>query len=219
MRGHRARTRHREGDRRSAPRADQLRQRPRRGTTFTLMLPDGGARPPAHRPAPRRRARGGVVRRPPPAVLALVAFLAGSGCLPTRNAPQPAAPTAQSEWPAVYARRSPTRTNRERGAADRGSCGFRAALPWFRGGVRGDLLARAAQARPGNAAAVRDRSRCSTRTSRAHPRARTAPKRACCAGWRSRSSSAMPPSPRSARAAVRPEDKARDEELARLRTS
>ena len=135
---------------------DPVRQRPRRGDDVHAPSPDGGASPPAHRPASRRRARGGVVRRSPPAVLALVALLVGSGCLPTRNAPQPAEPTAQSEWPAVYARAIADANESRTSEADRGLSAFALRFPGSAEASEVTYWRALLKLDPNNAAAIRE---------------------------------------------------------------
>lgn len=158
------------------------------------------------------------MRRPPPAVLALVVFLAGSGCLPTRNAPQPAAPTAQSEWPAVYARAITDANESRTGAADRGLAEFAQRFPGSAEASEVTYWRALLRLDPGNAAAVResitmlDSYIASAPAGTHRTEAGVLRRLALALEQRNAAIAAIPPAP-----TVRPEDKARDEELARLR--
>jgi hypothetical protein len=158
------------------------------------------------------------VRRPPPAALALVALLVGSGCVPARTAPQPAEPTAQSEWPAVYARvmadASESRTNE----ADRELTAFAQRFPGSPEASEVTYWRALLRLDPNNAAAVREsivmlESYLASAPAGAHRSEAGVLRRLGLAlEQRNAALAAIPPVQ-----AVRPEDKARDEEIARLR--
>jgi hypothetical protein len=158
------------------------------------------------------------VRRPPPAALALVVLLIGSGCAPSRNAPQPAQPTAQSEWPAVYARAIADANESRTGDADRELTAF---AQRFQGSPEASEVTywRALlKLDPNNASAVREsitmlESYLASAPAGMHRLEAGVLRRLGVAlEQRNAALAAIPPVP-----AVRPEDKARDEEIARLR--
>ena len=158
------------------------------------------------------------MRRLPPASLALVVLLVGSGCLPAHNAPQPAAPTAQSEWPAVYARAMADANESRTSEADRGLTAFAqrfagspeaSEVPYWRALLKMD---------PNSSAALREamamlESYLASTPAGAHRLEAGLLRRLGLAiEQRNAAIAAIPPAP-----TVRPEDKAREEEIQRLR--
>jgi len=159
------------------------------------------------------------VRRPAPVALALVALLAGSGCLPLRQQPaeQPAL-TAASEWPALYARVMADSNGSSAAGADRALSEFAlrypgspeaAEVPYWRALLKLD---------PSSAAAVResmtmlDSYLASAPAGTHRVEAAVIRRLGLAIEQRNAAIAAIPPTP-----AVRPEDKARDEELQKLR--
>mgnify|MGYP006951124004 CR=1 FL=1 len=159
------------------------------------------------------------MRRPAPVALALVVLLAGSGCLPLRQqaAEQPA-PTAASEWPALYTRVMSDASASSTGGADRALSEFAlrfpgspeaAEVPYWRALLKLD---------PSNAAAVRESvtmldSYLASAPAGTHRfEAGLIRRLGLAIEQRNAAIAAIPPTP-----AARPEDKAREEELQRLR--
>jgi hypothetical protein len=158
------------------------------------------------------------VRRPPPAALALVVLLIGSGCVPARSAPQPAPPTAQSEWPAVYARVIADASEARTGDADRELTAFAQRFPGSPEASEVTYWRALLKLDPNNAPAVREsitmlESYLASAPAGMHRLEAGVLRRLGVAlEQRNAALAAIPPVP-----AVRPEDKARDEEIARLR--
>jgi outer membrane protein assembly factor BamD (BamD/ComL family) len=159
------------------------------------------------------------VRRPPPAVLALVALLAGSGCLPPSNAPpQRVEPTARTEWPTVYARVIADSSQSRTGEADRELSAFERRYPGSPEAAEVAYWRALLKLDPNNAAAVREsitmlESYLATAPAGTHRTEAAVLRRLGLAlEQRNAALAAVPPV-----AAVRPEDKARDEEITRLR--
>jgi hypothetical protein len=159
------------------------------------------------------------VRAPHPVLLALVVLLAGSGCLPMRQTPAEAvAPTAASEWPTVYSRAMTEASESRIGAADRTLADFAqhypgspeaAEVPYWRAVIKLD---------PSNATSLREaitslESYLASAPAGTHrPEAGTFRRLGLALEQRNAAIAAMPTV-----AAVHPEDKAREEELQRLR--
>jgi hypothetical protein len=159
------------------------------------------------------------VRRPAPVVLALVVLLGGSGCLPVRHQPgEEGTPTAASEWPALYARVMTDATESRTAAADRALSEFAqrfpgtpeaAEVPYWRALLRLD---------PNSSAAIResmtmlDAYLASAPTGAHRYEAGLFRRLGLAIEQRNAAIAAIPPAP-----AVRPEDKAHEEELQRLR--
>jgi hypothetical protein len=159
------------------------------------------------------------VRAPRSVSLALVALLAGSGCLPVRpTSPAVAAPTAASEWPTVHARAMTDAGESRIGAADRTLVDFAqrypgspeaAEVPYWRALLKLD---------PNNATALREsmtliESYLANAPAGTHRvEAGTFRRLGLALEQRNAAIAAMPTV-----AVVRPEDKAREEELQRLR--
>lgn len=158
------------------------------------------------------------MRRPPPAALALVALLVGSGCLPTRNSPQPAEPTPQSEWPAVYARAIADANESRTSEADRELSAFALRFPGSAEASEVTYWRALLKLDPTNAAAIResvtmlDSYLASAPTGSHRAEAAVLRRLAVALEQRNAALAAVPPVP-----AARPDDKARDEEIARLR--
>lgn len=158
------------------------------------------------------------MRRPPPVALALVVLLSGSGCLPARNMPQPSEPTAQSEWPAVYARAIADANESRTSAADRDLSAFAQRYPGSPEASEVTYWRALLRLDPSNAAAVREsitmlESYLASAPAGTH-RAEAGVLRRLGLALEQRNAAlaAIPPAP-----TVRPEDKAKDEEIARLR--
>jgi hypothetical protein len=159
------------------------------------------------------------VRRPAPVVLALVVLLAGSGCLPVRQQPnEEAAATAASEWPALYTRVMTDATESRTAAADRALSEFAqrfpgtpeaAEVPYWRALIKLD---------PNSSAAIReslsmlDSYLASAPTGAHRFEAGLVRRLGLAIEQRNAAIAAIPPAP-----TVRPEDKAHEEELQRLR--
>ena len=159
------------------------------------------------------------MRRPAPVVLALAGLLAGSGCLPSRTHPtEQEAPTAVSEWSALYARITADTSATRAFGADRALAEFAqrfagspeaAEVPYWRALFKLD---------PNSAAAVRESMTMldgylATAPAGAHRLEAGVLRRLGLAiEQRNAAIAAIPPAP-----TVRPEDKAREEELQRLR--
>lgn len=157
--------------------------------------------------------------RPAPVAIALVALLAGSGCLPTRNTPtEDPTPTAAAEWPVLYSRVVADANESRVAAADRALLEFAqrfagspeaVEVPYWRAVLKLD---------PGNAAALREsmtllESYLANAPAGTHRVEAGALRRLGLAlEQRNAAIAVIPPAP-----TVRPEDKARDEELQRLR--
>ena len=158
------------------------------------------------------------MRRPPPAALALVVLLIGSGCVPARNAPEPAQPTAQSEWPVVYARVIADASEARTGDADRELTAFAQRFPGSPEASEVTYWRAVLKLDPNNPAAVREsivmlESYLASAPAGTHRTEAGVLRRLGLAlEQRNAALAAIPPVP-----AVRPEDKARDEEIVRLR--
>jgi hypothetical protein len=158
------------------------------------------------------------VRRLPPATLALVVLLAGPGCLPARNTPQPAEPTAQSEWPAVYARAITDANESRTSEADRELAAFAQRYPGSPEASEVTYWRALFKLDPSNAAAVREsitmlESYLASAPAGTHRTEAGVLRRLGLAlEQRNAALAVVPPVP-----TARPEDKARDEEIARLR--
>jgi hypothetical protein len=159
------------------------------------------------------------VRRPPSVALALVVLLAGSGCLPTSSTPpKPAEATAQSEWPAVYARAIADANESRASEADRELSGFAQRYPSSPEASEVTYWRALLKLDPSNATAVREsltmlEAYLTTATAGTHRTEAAVLRRLGLAlEQRNATIAAIPPA-----TAVRPEDKARDDEIARLR--
>jgi hypothetical protein len=158
------------------------------------------------------------VRRPPPAALALAVLLVGSGCVPVRNAPQPAQPTPQSEWSAVYARVIADASESRTGEADRELAAFAQRFPGSPEASEVTYWRALLKLDPNNAPAVREaimmlESYLASAPAGTHRvEAGMLRRLGLALEQRNTALAAIPAVP-----AVRPEDKARDEEIARLR--
>ena len=158
------------------------------------------------------------MRRPAPVAVALVALL-GSGCLPSRQqqAAQPAS-TAASEWPALFARITTDASGSSVGGADRALSEFAqrfpgspeaAEVPYWRALLKLD---------PNSATAVResvtllDGYLASAPAGTHRFEAGVIRRLGLAIEQRNAAIAAIPQTP-----VVRPEDKARDEELQKLR--
>jgi hypothetical protein len=157
------------------------------------------------------------VRRPPPAVLALVVLLVGSGCVPVRNAP-PAQPTPQSEWPVVYARVIADASESRTVEADRELAAFAQRFPGSPEASEVTYWRALLKLDPNNAPAIREaivmlEAYLASAPAGAHrTEAEVLRRLGLALEQRNAALAAIPPVP-----AVRPEDKARDEEILRLR--
>jgi hypothetical protein len=159
------------------------------------------------------------VRAPRPVSLALVVLLAASGCLPMRQAsPAEVVPTAASEWPTVHARAMTDASESRIGAADHALADFAqrypgspeaAEVPYWRAVIKLD---------PNNATSLREsitsfESYLASAPAGMHRvEAGTFRRLALALEQRNATIAAMPTV-----AVVRPEDKAREEELQHLR--
>ncbi|MFL5619052.1 MAG: hypothetical protein ACJ79A_11765 [Gemmatimonadaceae bacterium] len=158
------------------------------------------------------------MRRPSPAALALVVIVAGAGCAATRQPAEALAPTAASEWPAVYTRVMTDATESRTVAADRALSEFAqryggspeaAEVPYWRALLKLD---------PNSPAAVResmtmlDSYLASAPTGTHRYEAGVFRRLGVAIEQRNAAIAAIPPAP-----VARPEDKAREEELQRLR--
>jgi hypothetical protein len=159
------------------------------------------------------------VRRPPLAVLALVVLLAGSGCLPPRTTPpQQVEPTAQSEWPAVHARVVADTSQSKTGEADRALLAFAQRFPGSPEAAEVTYWRALLKLDPNSPAAVREsitmlESYLATAPAGTHRTEAAVLRRLALAlEQRNTALAAVPPV-----AAARPDDKARDEEINRLR--
>ena len=158
------------------------------------------------------------MRRPPPVALALAVLLAGSGCQPAHSTPQPVEPTAQSEWPAVYARVMADANESRTGDADRALTAFAQRYPGSPEAAEVTYWRALLKLDPANAAAVREsitmlESYLASAPAGAH-RAEAGVLRRLGLALEQRNAAlaAIPPA-----ATARPDDKARDDEIARLR--
>ena len=159
------------------------------------------------------------MRRPRPVAFALVVLLVGSGCLATgATPPKPVAPTAQSEWPAVYARAIADANESRATEADRELSAFAQRYPGSPEASEVTYWRALLRLDPSNAAAVREaitmlESYLATAPAGTH-RAEAGVLRRLGVALEQRNAAlaAIPPVP-----AVRPEDKARDDEIARLK--
>ena len=158
------------------------------------------------------------MRRPPPAALALVVLLIGLACVPARNTPEPAEPTAQSEWPSVYARVIADASEARTGDADRELTAFAQRFPGSAEASEVTYWRALLRLDPNNPAAVREslvmlESYLAKAPAGTHRTEAAVLRRLGLAlEQRNAALAAIPPA-----SAVRPEDKARDEEIARLR--
>jgi len=159
------------------------------------------------------------VRRPPPAALALVVLLIGSGCLPTHTTPsKPVEATAQSEWPAVYARAMADANESRTTEADRALSAFAQRYPSSPEASEVMYWRALLKLDPANSTAVREsitmlESYLATAPAGTHrTEAGVLRRLALALEQRNATIAAIPPA-----TAVRPEDKARDDEIARLR--
>ncbi len=159
------------------------------------------------------------MRRPAPVALALVVVLSGAGCLPSRHQPAEApAPTAESEWPTVYARAITDASEARSAVADRALAEFAQRYPGSPEAAEVTYWRALLKLDPTNAAAVResmtmlDAYLASTPAGTHRYEAGVIRRLGAAIEQRNAVIAAMPATP-----AVRPEDKARDEELARLR--
>jgi hypothetical protein len=159
------------------------------------------------------------VKRPAPVALALAGLLAGSGCLPSRtHPPEQEVPTAVSEWSALYARMTADTSATHAFGADRALAEFArrfpgtpeaAEVPYWRALLKID---------PNSAAAVRESMTLldgylATAPAGTHRLEAGVLRRLGQAiEQRNAAIAAIPPA-----STVRPEDKAREEELQRLR--
>ena len=159
------------------------------------------------------------MRRATPVALALAGLLAGSGCLPSRTHPaEQDVPTAVSEWAALYARiTADTSTTRAFGA-DRALAEFAQRFPGSPEAAEVPYWRALFKIESNNAASVRESltmldSYLATAPAGAHRLEAGVLRRLGLAlEQRNAAIAAIPPA-----ATVRPEDKAREEELQRLR--
>ena len=159
------------------------------------------------------------MRRPAPVALALVVLLTGSGCLPSRHQSEaPPAPTAASEWATVYARAITDATESRTAAADRALADFAQRYPGSPEAGEVTYWRALLKLDPNNAAAVResmtmlDGYLASAPAGTHRFEAGVIHRLGLAIEQRNAAIAAIPATP-----AVRPEDKARDEELQRLR--
>jgi hypothetical protein len=159
------------------------------------------------------------VRRPAPVALALVVVLSGVGCLPSHHQPaETPVPTAESEWPTVYAHAIADASEARVALADRALAEF--AQRYQGSPEAGEVTYWRALLKldPSSAAAVResmtmlDGYLASTPAGTHRYEAGVIRRLGAAIEQRNAAIAAMPAVP-----AVRPEDKAREEELARLR--
>ena len=159
------------------------------------------------------------MRRPSPVALALVVSLAAPGCVPLRQQPKAdAAPTAASEWPAVYTKAMADANGSNPAEADKALTEFAkrfpgspeaAEVPYWRAVVKLD---------PNSSAAVResmtilDAYLASAPTGTHRFEAGVFRRLALAIEQRNAAIAAIPPTP-----VARPEDKLREEELQKLR--
>ncbi|PYP80565.1 MAG: hypothetical protein DMD35_04450 [Gemmatimonadetes bacterium] len=159
------------------------------------------------------------MRRPRPVAVAIVVLVAGSGCLPVHQTPPSASvPTASSEWPATYARVLTDANESRSSTADRTLAEFAqrfpgspeaAEVPYWRALLKLD---------PSNAAAVHEsmtllESYLAGTPSGTHRlEAGVVHRLGLALEQRNATIAAMPTV-----TAVRPDDKAREEELQKLR--
>ena len=159
------------------------------------------------------------MRRPAPVVLALVGLLAGSGCLPSRNHPtEPVVPTAASEWPALYARVMTDATASNAASADRALAEFAQRFPGSPEATEVTYWRAVLKLDPNNATAVHesltmfDSYLASAPAGTHRLEAGEFRRLALAIEQRNAAIAAIPPAQ-----TVRPEDKARDEEIQKLR--
>lgn len=158
------------------------------------------------------------MRRPAPVALALVVVLSGVGCLPSHHQTDPPAPTASSEWPTVYARAITDASESRPAVADRALAEFAQRYPGSPEAAEVTYWRALLKLDPTNAAAVResmtmlDAYLASTPAGTHRYEAGVIRRLGAAIEQRNAVIAAIPATP-----AVRPEDKARDEELARLR--
>ena len=159
------------------------------------------------------------MRRPAPLALTLVVLLVGSGCLPSRQkAAEPPAPTAASEWPALYARVMTDATESRTAAADRALSEFAQRYPGSPEAGEVTYWRALLKLDPNNAAAVRESMTMLDSYLAGSPagthrlEAGVIRRLGLAIEQRNAAIAAIPAAP-----TVRPEDKARDEELQRLR--
>jgi hypothetical protein len=157
--------------------------------------------------------------RPNPVAIALVALLFGSGCLPTRNVPtEDPTPTAASEWAVAYSRATANANEAKLAAADRALLEFAQRFPGTAEAAEVSYWRAVFKLDPGNAALLREsmtllESYLTSAPAGTHRVEASALHRLGVAlEQRNAAVVATPPAP-----TVRPEDKARDEELQRLR--
>ncbi len=159
------------------------------------------------------------MRRPAPVALALAVLLAGPGCLPSRQQKtDPPVPTAATEWPTVYARAIADAAESRTASADRALAEFAQRYPGSPEAGEVTYWRAMLKLDPNNAAAVResvtmlDGYLASTPAGTQRFEADVLRRLGAAIEQRNAAIAAIPPSP-----TVRPEDKARDEELQRLR--
>jgi hypothetical protein len=159
------------------------------------------------------------VRAPRPVSLALVVLLAGSGCLPTRQSAPPAAtPTAESEWPVVHTKAMTDASESRIGAADKALAEFAQRYPGSPEAVEVPYWRAVIKLDPNNATSLREsistfESYLASASAGTHrTEAATFRRLGVALEQRNATIAAMP-----SVAVVRPEDKAREEELQRLR--
>jgi hypothetical protein len=159
------------------------------------------------------------VIRPPRRAVVLAVFLVGSGCAPARQQPvQPAPASAESTWPAVYTQAMMDAHEARSAAADRSLADFAqrfpgspeaAEVPYWRALLKID---------PSNPVVMReslamlDAYLANTPTGVHRLEAATIRRLGVTLEARNAALAAIPPVP-----AVRPEDKAQEEEVLRLR--
>jgi hypothetical protein len=159
------------------------------------------------------------VRRPTPVALALVVLLAGSGCVPARSAtPKIAEPTAASEWPAAHTRAIAEANESKPAAADRTLAEFAQRFPGSPEAIEVPYWRAVVKLDPNSSAAVRESmaildSYLATAPTGTHRfEAGVFRRLALAIEQRNAAIAAIPPTP-----VVRQDDKAREEELQRLR--
>ena len=159
------------------------------------------------------------MRRPAPVVLALAVLLADLGCLPSRQQPaeQPA-PTAASEWPALYTRVMTDASESRTASADQALSQFAQRFPGSPEAAEVTYWRALLKLDPNSAAAVResmtmlDSYLASAPAGTHRLEAGIIRRLGLAIEQRNAAIAAIPASP-----AVRPEDKARDDELQKLR--
>jgi hypothetical protein len=145
-------------------------------------------------------------------------LLAGAGCLPSRHQPESPAPTASSEWPTVYARAIVDAAESRTAAADRALAEFAQRYPGSPEAGEVTYWRALLKLDPNSPAAVResmtmlDGYLASTPAGTHRFEAGVLRRLGAAIEQRNAAIAAFPPTP-----AVRPEDKARDDELQRLR--